>query len=399
MRVDLLTREYPPFVYGGAGVHVGQLSRHLRALVDVRVHCYAESAQEEAAGLRAGVLAHPGVPDFHAANPAVQAMAVSLAMSEAVQGASVVHSHTWYANFAGHVAKVLHGVPHVTTAHSLEPLRPWKAEQLSGGYRLSSFIEETALTAADRVIAVSRAMADDVARAYPRVDPDRISVIYNGIDTDEFAPDHGTEHLEEAGIALDRPLIACVARITRQKGLDHLLRAAEHFARDAALVIVAQASDTPEQRRRFGLAVDRLRARGVHVTWIGGEFPRAALRQLLTRAQVFVCPSIYEPMGIVNLEAMACGTAVVGTATGGIPEVVREGDTGLLVPIETASGAAGEPTAPEVFAKEIAARVNHLIDDPSTAGRMGVAGRERAIARFSWPSVAAQVRRVYQAVA
>ncbi|WP_331742626.1 glycogen synthase (plasmid) [Streptomyces sp. NBC_00868] len=399
MRVDLLTREYPPFVYGGAGVHVGQLTQHLRTLLDVRVHCYSEPSASQDAPAQAGVLAHPVVRGFDAANSAVQAMAVSLSMSEAVHGTSVVHSHTWYANFAGHIAKVLHGVPHVATAHSLEPLRPWKAEQLSGGYRLSSFMEETALVGADRVIAVSRAMADDVARTYPRVDPDRISVIYNGIDTDEFAPDHGTEHLDEFGIALDRPLIACVARITRQKGLGHLLRAAEHFARDTQLVIVAQASDTPEQRRRFGLAVDRLRERGVRVTWIGGAFPRAALRQLLSHAQVFVCPSIYEPMGIVNLEAMACGTAVVGTATGGIPEVVVEGGTGLLVPIETDLGGAGEPTAPEVFAKEIATRVNHLIDDPAAARRMGLAGRDRAVTRFSWPSVAEQVRRVYEAVA
>ncbi|KJY42272.1 glycosyl transferase family 1 [Streptomyces sp. NRRL B-1568] len=392
MRVDLLTREYPPFVYGGAGVHVGQLTRHLRSLVDVRVHCYGDSHAE------AGVVAHQVTESMDDANSAVQAMAVNLSMSEAVRGTSVVHSHTWYANFAGHLAKVLHGVPHVATAHSLEPMRPWKAEQLSGGYRLSSFMEETAFTGADRIIAVSRAMADDITATYPRVDPDRISVIHNGIDADEFAPDHGTDCLEESGIALDKPVIACVARITRQKGLDHLLRAAEHFSRDAQLVIVAQASDTPEQRRRFGLAVDRLRSAGVQVTWIGGDFPRRALRQLLTFAQVFVCPSIYEPMGIVNLEAMACGTAVVATATGGIPEVVVEGDTGLLVPLETSSGD-GEPHAPEVFAKEIAARVNHLIDDHATARRLGTCGRERVVTHFSWSAVAEQVRRVYEVVA
>jgi starch synthase len=393
MRVDLLTREYPPFVYGGAGVHVGQLTQHLRNLVDVRVHCYGDTHTE------AGVLAHRVTQGLNDANSAIQAMAVNLSMSEAVQGTSVVHSHTWYANFAGHIAKVLHGVPHVATAHSLEPLRPWKAEQLSGGYRLSSFMEETALVDADRVIAVSQAMAEDVTRTYPGIDPDRVSVIYNGIDTGEFAPDHGTSLLEEYGIALDRPIIACVARITRQKGLGHLLRAAEHFTRDAQLVIVAQASDTPEQRLQFGLAVDRLRRTGIKITWIGGAFPRAALRQLLTTAQVFVCPSIYEPMGIVNLEAMACATAVVGTATGGIPEVVIEGETGLLVPIETSTGSDGEPAAPDVFAKEIASRVNHLIDDSAAARRLGLAGRDRAVNRFSWSSVAEQVRRVYEAVA
>ncbi|CAL9638329.1 glycogen synthase [Streptomyces sp. enrichment culture] len=393
MRVDLLTREYPPFVYGGAGVHVGQLTRHLRHLVDVRVHCYGDEHAE------AGVVAHRVADGLVDANSALKAMAVNLSMSDAVRGTSVVHSHTWYANFAGHLAQVLHGVPHVATAHSLEPMRPWKAEQLSGGYRLSSYMEETAFAGADRIIAVSRAMAEDITRTYPRVDPARLSVVYNGIDTDEFAPDHDTSYLEGLGIRTDRPVIACVARITRQKGLGHLLRAAEHFTRDAQLVIVAQASDTPEQRRRFGLEVDRLRGSGRHVTWIGGDFPRRALRQLMTLAQVFVCPSVYEPMGIVNLEAMACGTAVVATATGGIPEVVVEGGTGLLVPLEAGAGSHGEPEVPEVFAKEIAARVNHLVDDPATAARLGAAGRERVVTAFSWPSLAEQVRRVYEAVA
>ncbi|MFC9057115.1 glycogen synthase [Streptomyces sp. NPDC057074] len=394
MRVDLLTREYPPFVYGGAGVHVDQLTRHLRHLVDVRVHCYGDDSRAES-----GVVAHRAAEGLVDANSALQAMAVNLSMSDAVRGTSLVHSHTWYANFAGHLAQVLHGVPHVATAHSLEPMRPWKAEQLSGGYRLSSFMEETAFAGADRVIAVSRAMADDILRTYPRVDPARVSVVYNGIDTEEFAPDHDTSLLDGLGIRPDRPVIACVARITRQKGLRHLLRAAEYFSRDAQLVIVAQASDTPEQRHRFGLGVDRLRASGRHVTWIGGDFPRPALRQLMTRAQVFVCPSIYEPMGIVNLEAMACGTAVVATATGGIPEVVVEGETGLLVPLEPDAGRHGEPEVPEVFAKEIAARVNHLVDDPGAARRFGRAGRERVVSAFSWPSVAEQVRRVYEAVA
>ncbi|MGD3112006.1 glycogen synthase [Streptomyces sp. YGL11-2] len=396
MRVDLLTREYPPFVYGGAGVHVGHLTQHLRTLdgvADVRVHCYGDEHSE------AGVIAHRATGSFTEANSALQAMAVNLSMTEAVRDTSVVHSHTWYANFAGHIAKVLYGVPHVATAHSLEPLRPWKAEQLSGGYRLSSFMEETALVGADRVIAVSRAMAEDVVRAYPQVDSERVHVIHNGVDTTDFTPDHGIEHLTRFGIALDRPIIACVARITRQKGLGHLLRAAEHFPRETQLVIVAQASDTPEQRQGFGLAVDRLRARGVRATWIGGAFPRAALLQLLTHAQVFVCPSIYEPMGIVNLEAMACGTAVVATATGGIPEVVDDGVTGLLVPLETADGGSGEPAAPEVFAKEMASRVSHLIDHPQTARQMGLAGRQRTVDLFSWASVAEQVHSVYRSVA
>ena len=393
MRVDLLTREYPPSVYGGAGVHVGNLAHHLRAHLDVRVHCYGDEREET------GVVAHSVTQELDDANAAIQAMAVNLSMSEAVHGTSVVHSHTWYANFAGHIARTQHCVPHVVTAHSLEPLRPWKAEQLYGGYRLSSFMEETALVNADHIIAVSKAMADDIVRVYPRVRANRISVIYNGIDTADFAPDPGTEHLESQGIGTDRPIVACVARITRQKGLGHLLRAAEYFDRDAQLVIVAQTSDTLEQRRRFGFAVDRLRAAGVPITWIGGAFPRAALRQLLTHARVFVCPSIYEPMGLVNLEAMACGTPVVGTATGGIPEVVADGETGLLVPFETVAGGEGEPTTPVVFAREIASRVNHFIDHVATAVRMGAAGRERAITHFSWTSVADRVRQVYDGVA
>lgn len=386
MRVDLLTREYPPSVYGGAGVHAEYLARHLRPLVDLRVHCYGDSRPD------------PGVRAYRmgvgrGADTALSAMTVSMAMAQAVQGASLVHSHTWYTNFAGHMARVQYGVPHVATAHSLEPLRPWKAEQLAGGYQLSSFIERTALVGADHIIAVSSAMATDIARVYPAVDPGRISVIHNGIDTTEFAPDRSTEHLERLGLVLNQPIVACVARISPQKGLRYLMQAAESFPRGTQLVIVAQAADTPEQKRRFGLAVTRLRSTGVQVTWIGGDFSRTALRQLLTHAQVFVCPSVYEPMGIVNLEAMACGTAVVGTDTGGIPEVVADGKTGLLVPLTTSDD--GRPVDPAVFVKELVSRVNHLIRDPATAHRMGERGRRRVEAGFSWERVVQQVRDVY----
>jgi alpha-maltose-1-phosphate synthase len=397
MRVDLLTREYPPFVYGGAGVHVAHLAAHLRHSVDLRVHCFGDAAPASAPAKVARVATHTAAAGLEHANAAVRAMAVNLAMAEAAHGASVVHSHTWYANFAGHLAKARYEIPHVVTAHSLEPLRPWKAEQLADGYRLSTFMERTALTGADHIIAVSRAMARDVLRTYPLVDPSRVSVIHNGVDTNDFRPDHGTDYLSFLGVHPATPVVACVSRITPQKGLGHLLRAASHLPRDIQLVIVAQSADTPGQRLRFRRAVDEARQDGVHVTWVDGPCSRDVLRQLLTRAEVFVCPSIYEPLGIVNLEAMACATPVVGTATGGIPEVIVDGETGLLVPLRQDPGS-GEPTAPDDFANDLAARVNELLGDPGRARRMGVAARRRAVEHFSWEAVADQVHKVYQAV-
>ncbi|MEV0693823.1 glycogen synthase [Streptomyces sp. NPDC050388] len=391
MRVDLLTREYPPFTYGGAGEHVAGLARHLRPLVDLRVHCHGTAREED------GVRAHRAPAPLAEHDPATEAMAISLAMAEAVRGSSVVHSHTWYANFAGHLAKIRHSLPHVVTAHSLEPLRPWKGDQLADGYRVSSWLERSAVAGADRVIAVSDAMAADVSRVYPEVDEARISVVYNGIDLAEFAADDGTDELVGFGIGPDRPVVACVARITPQKGLHHLLRAARHFSPDAHLVVVAQHADSPRLRRSFANDVLAARAAGCHVTWIGDHFTRRALKQLLTLAQVFVCPSVYEPMGIVILEAMACGAPVVATATGGIREVVVDGGTGLLVPIAPAPGGL-EPADPEIFAKEIAARVEDLLHDPATADRMGRAGRLRVATEFSWAKSAAQVKSIYEAV-
>ncbi|MFF4643119.1 glycogen synthase [Streptomyces sp. NPDC001389] len=402
MRVDLLTREYPPYVYGGAGVHVTALAGELRPLVDLRVHHYGPSLPPDARPAREGgtlgVLAH-GVPaGLCDANPALQAVAVNAAMADAVAGADVVHSHTWYTGLAGRFAQQLHGIPHVVTAHSLELLRPWKEEQLAGGYGLSCSMERTALCTADRVIAVSRAMARDITRLHPEVDPDRVTVVHNGIDTREFAPDHGTDALEPFGIRTDRPIVAAVARITRQKGLDHLLRAARHFVPGTRTVIVAQAADTARARAEFADGVGRLRGEGVDVHWIGGAFPRRALVQLLTHAQVFACPSVYEPLGMVNLEAMACGTPVVATATGGIPEVVVDGETGRLVPLHGRPGTGGQPEEPYVFAKDFAARVNSLLDDPDTAERMGRAGRLRAVDGFSWQRAALEVRDIYASI-
>ncbi|WP_405929602.1 glycogen synthase [Streptomyces griseus] len=392
MRVDLLTREFPPHVYGGAGIHVENLAHHLRPHLDLRVHCFADASESE------GVVGHPVTADFADANPAMQALSVSVSMANAVRGASLVHSHTWYTNFAGRTAAALYGIPHVVTAHSLEPRRPWKAEQLGRGYRLSASMERDAFLGADRVIAVSHAMAADLAETYPRIDGDRVTVVHNGIDAVRYAPDPHTDELELLGVRTDRRIVVCVARITPQKGLRHLLRMAEFLPADAQLVIVAEAADTPRQRHVFGEAVAALRAKGIAVVWISRPTPRRALVQLLSHAAVFVCPSVYEPLGIVNLEAMACGAPVVATATGGIPEVVEDGQTGFLVPLEAAPGGRGEPRDPEVFVKEFAARVNSLLADPQSARRMGEAGRRRVLSRFSWAEKADRVRKVYAEV-
>jgi starch synthase len=302
-----------------------------------------------------------------------------------------VHSHTWYANFAGHVAKLLHGVPHVITTHSLEPLRPWKAEQLGGGYAISSWAERTAQAAADAVVAVSAGMRRDVLAAYPEIPPEKVTVIHNGIDTAQYVPDPGTDVLEKHGVDPARPYVVFVGRITRQKGLVHLLHAARSFDPAAQLVLCAGAPDTPEIAAEVTELVRGLDRDGV--LWIQEMLPKPEVIQLLTHATVFVCPSVYEPMGIVNLEAMACETAVVATATGGIPEVVADGETGLLVPIS--QGPDGTPHDPERFAADLAERVNALLGDPARARAMGEAGRARAIEHFSWARIAERTVDLY----
>nr|WP_055505661.1 glycogen synthase [Nonomuraea pusilla] len=385
MRVDLLSREYPPEVYGGAGVHMEYLSRELRELADVRVRCFGADRQEP------GVSAYRVPGGLERANAALQVLGVDLEMAAACEGADVVHSHTWYANFAGHVAKLLHGVPHVVTTHSLEPLRPWKAEQLGGGYAVSSWAERTALTAADAVIAVSEGMRRDVLAAYPEIRPERVTVIHNGIDTAEYAPDRGTDVLKKHGVDPGRPYVIFVGRITRQKGLVHLLHAARSFDREAQLVLCAGAPDTPEIAAEVTALVRGLDRDGV--LWISEMLPKPEVIQLLTHASVFVCPSVYEPMGIVNLEAMACETAVVATATGGIPEVVADGDTGLLVPVD--QGPDGTPHDPERFASDLAERVNALLRNPARAKAMGRAGRVRAVEHFSWERIARRTLDLY----
>ncbi|MGC4759563.1 glycogen synthase [Micromonospora trifolii] len=392
LRVDLLTREYPPEVYGGAGVHVEYLARELRGLADVRVHCFGLPRTE------AGVTAYPEPPGLTGANAALRTMGVDLEMAAGAAGTDVVHSHTWYANLAGHTAKLLHGVPHVVTAHSLEPLRPWKAEQLGGGYALSSWIERTAMEAADAVIAVSGGMRNDVLTAYPQIDPDRVRVVYNGIDTIQYAPDQGTDVLDRLGVDPSRPSVVYVGRITRQKGLPYLLRAARELPADTQLVLLAGAPDTAEIAAEVEGLVAELRANRSGVVWVAEMLPKPEVIQVLTHATVFACPSIYEPMGIVNLEAMACETAVVATATGGIPEVVANDETGLLVPIEQVTDGSGTPLEPEKFVADLAAAINTLLADPARTARFGQAGRRRAVQHFSWDAVARQTVEVYRSV-
>ncbi len=386
MSIALLTREYPPMIYGGAGVHVGQLVPQLRTLIDVSVHCMGEP--------RTGATAHPEAfpPD---ANPAFRVFGADLSMAAAVEPVDLVHSHTWYANLAGHLAGLYQDTPHVVTAHSLEPHRPWKAEQLGGGYRLSSWAERTAFEAADAVIAVSDGMRADTLASYRDLDPAKVHVVRNGIDTDEFAPDPGVQHLAELGIDPDRPTVVFVGRITRQKGLIHLVRAAAELDPEAQLVLLAGAPDTPEIAREIGDAFTRLRQTRDHVIWIERMLPREQVRQVLSRATIFACPSVYEPLGIVNLEAMACETAVVASAVGGIPEVVVDGETGLLVPYQPER--AGDDHYRAEFEADLAAKINSLLHDPERAARFGRAGRQRCIDEFSWSKIAGETVDVYRA--
>ncbi len=394
MRVALLTREYPPEVYGGAGVHAAYLSRELARLVDLQVHCFGSPREVP------HVTAHPPWADV-AAGPngdVLGVLSVDLRMAAATgqAGADVVHTHTWYANLGGHLAQVLHGIPHVMTTHSLEPSRPWKAEQLGAGYNLSSWCERTAIEAADAVVAVSAGMRADILVTYPAVDPARVAVIPNGIDPDEYQPDAGTDSLARLGIDPDRPSVVFVGRMTRQKGIEHALEAAVHIDSDAQVVLCAGAPDTPEIGAEFRERAAAIHARRGNVVWVEEMVERTTLVQILSHASVFLCPSVYEPFGITNLEAMACEIPVVATAVGGIPEVVADGETGYLVPIEV--DADGLPTDPDGLARHLAARVNQLLGDRETADRMGRAGRLRVLGHFSWPSIAARTVELYERV-
>ncbi|RBY89429.1 glycogen synthase [Blastococcus sp. TF02A-30] len=385
MRIGIVTREWPPDVYGGAGVHVEHLVAALRELPDgpgIEVHTFGEP--------RSDATAHPVPAGLRGANGALQAIGVDVEMAAALGGVDLVHSHTWYANTAGLLASLVHGAPHVVTAHSLEPRRPWKADQLGGGYRLSSWAERTAYLAADAVIAVSRGMRDDVLDAYPELDPARVHVVGNGVDAQAYRPVHDPDVVRSLGVDPDRPYALFVGRITRQKGVMHLLRAAEQLPADAGLVLCAGAADTPAERQQVADAVAELQQRRSGVVWIEEMLPREKLVPLITGATVFVVPSVYEPLGIVNLEAAACGTAVVASAVGGIPEVVADGRTGLLVPYDAAD--------PGAFEDGLAARMAELLADHDRAAGMGAAGRDRVLAEFGWAAIAEQTVAVYSAV-
>jgi starch synthase len=408
VRVDVLSKEYPPEIYGGAGVHVAELVRALRARDDLttRVHAFGAPRDEE------GTASYPELAELAHANGTIKTLGVDLAIAEGCAGTDLVHSHTWYANLAGHLAGLLHGVPHVVTAHSLEPMRPWKAEQLGGGYAVSSWAERTAYEAAATVIAVSAAMRTDVLHAYPAIDPDRVEVVHNGIDTELWSPTVDPDRVRALGIDPDRPSVIFVGRITRQKGLPLFLRAVAELPPEVQLVLCAGAPDTPEIEAEVRGLVEGLQTTRAGVVWIRDMLPRADVVALLSAATVFACPSIYEPLGIVNLEAMACETAVVATATGGIPEVVVDpvsglstvegaGDlaaTGRLVPIDQASDGTGTPLDPDRYVADFAAALTEVVSDPGRAAELGRAGRQRAIEAFSWAAIAERTVEVYRSV-
>ena len=402
MRVDLLTKEYPPFIYGGAGVHVNELAKVLRPLADVRVHAFGGPREPGTEGADDGVTGYPEIAELDGANAALRTFGVDLEMAQGTEGTDLVHSHTWYANLAGHLAGLLHGVPHVISAHSLEPLRPWKAEQLGGGYALSSWAEKTAYEAASGIIAVSNGMREDILRCYPAVDPERVKVVHNGIDLEAWKHPQGQEAdaqaaatLKRLGIDPDRPTIVFVGRITRQKGLPHLLRACEQLPADVQVILCAGAPDTPEIKAEVEGLVARLREKRTGVVWIEEMLPRPELIAVLAASDVFVCPSVYEPLGIVNLEAMAVGLPVVGSATGGIPDVIVDGETGLLVPIEQVQDGTGTPIDPARFETDLAERLTTLVTDTEAAKAMGQAARRRVEEHFAWQAIAQRTMDVY----
>ncbi|WP_156760590.1 glycogen synthase [Microbacterium karelineae] len=393
MRVDVLSREYPPEIYGGAGVHVAELVKALRhGGLDAVVRTFGAERDEPS------TFSYGTPAELADANGALQAMGTDLAIARDVAGADLVHSHTWYANFAGRVAKLLHGIPHVATAHSLEPLRPWKAEQLGGGYRLSSWIERESLTSADAVVAVSEGMRRDLLRVYPDLDPERVKVVYNGIDLAGWTRVSDGDAVRALGVDPDRPSVVFVGRITRQKGLPYLLRAARLLPPEVQVVLCAGAPDTPEIMAEVEGLVAELRTERDGVVWIDRHLPRPELCALLSAATTFVCPSVYEPLGIVNLEAMACGAPVVGTRTGGIPEVVADGVTGTIVPIDQVDDGTGTPLDPDRFVSDLAQALTEMVSDPARARELGEAGRARAEREFSWTAIAERTSALYAEV-
>ncbi|MBC6796451.1 MULTISPECIES: glycogen synthase [Corynebacterium] len=397
MRVAMMTKEYPPEIYGGAGVHVTELTRFMRGLdgVDVDVHCMGAPRDE------ADVYVHGVDPELKDANASIKTLSTGLRMANAAAATDidVVHSHTWYSGLGGHLTGLLKGIPHVATAHSLEPHRPWKREQLGGGYDVSSWSERNAMEYADAVIAVSARMKDAILDAYPRISPDKVHVVLNGIDTELWHPrptweeskeQNGWSVLEELGVDPSRPMVAFVGRITRQKGVAHLVKAASLFDDGVQLVLCAGAPDTPEIAKETEQLVHDLQEKRDGIFWVQDMLPKEKIQEILTAADSFVCPSIYEPLGIVNLEAMACGTAVVASDVGGIPEVVVDGETGTLVHYDESD--------PEGFERGIAAAVNNMVADRDRAAKVGQAGKKRAEDVFSWENIAQQTVEVYKSL-
>jgi starch synthase len=389
MRIDLVSKEYPPAIYGGAGVHVAELVKVLRKDIEVQVRCFGAERNEK------DTTAYEHPESFAGSNAALQTMITDLAMVEDIAGADLVHSHTWYANFTGHVASKMHKIPHLITAHSLEPLRPWKEEQLGGGYRISSWLERSAYEDATKIIAVSHGMRADILRAYPQIDPAKVVVVHNGIDLAAFQSTKNDDVVRELGIDPTQRSVVFVGRITQQKGLPYLLKAAKELPADVQLVLCAGAPDTKEIQEQVTALVEELTETRSNVIWIERHLSRAELIAVLSSATVFACPSIYEPLGIVNLEAMACRIPVVATATGGIPEVVEDGQTGILVPIEQMNDGSGKPLDEAKFVSDFASAMNQLLEHPDLAG-FGLRGRARVEEHFSWDQIAKDTINVYR---
>jgi starch synthase len=381
IRVGIVTREWPPHVYGGAGVHVVQLAQALRkrAEISLTVHCFGEE--------RADAIGHETPTEFIHSNPAIAAVATDLAIADALAGVNVVHTHTWYANMAGHLASLIHGIPHIMSGHSLEPLRPWKAEQLGGGYQLSSWVEKTAIESAAAVIAVSDGMRADILSAYPNVDPLRVHTIRNGVDAEKFLPHRDPSVLAKYGITGRYALF--VGRITRQKGLAHLLRAWKDVPSEYGLVIAAGNPDEPGIGKEIAELIQELQRSRSNVWWIQDMLPHNELTSVLSAADLFLCPSIYEPLGIVNLEAMGCATAVLGSAVGGIPEVVVDGVTGKLVEYTSDH---------QQFEANLSDAIIDLMGKPDLLIQYGNAGRARVQSQFGWDAVAAMTIALYSQV-
>ena len=397
MRVGLFTREYPPQVYGGAGVHVDYLSRELAKEIEVEVHCWGPQNSDEANLHVRGAEPWSEISEGTEGKfkGALEAFSLNLTQVKALHGIDIVHTHTWYVSMAGYLAKKLYGVPFVLTTHSLEPLRAWKAEQLGSGYAMSSWMERTAILDADAIVAVSKGTKVDILRAYPEVDPERIHVIYNGIDLAEYQKTADTDALVEFGVDPAVPYILFVGRITRQKGVTHLVDAIRHLPADTQVVLCAGAPDTPEIAAELRQKVDEARQHHPRIVWIEKMVSKPQAIQLYSNCQVFCCPSVYEPFGIINLEAMACRAPVVASAVGGIKEVVVEGETGYLVPFDQ-DPVTSFPTDPAKFARDLAARLNQMLEDPEKCRRFGDAGRKRVEDIFSWTAIAHQTIELYE---